>query len=170
MDNKKLKYWGIAAATIYISSILFWQYTHAGVESHHLLHDENLPSFSNWWGLITLPLLTWFTFYRIEKRKEINYKLSFIRFLCAFAAAMAIGIGFTMGSENIPYYVLITCIVMGLFYPTYLTEFLLGFVIGLTYFFGGILPIIIGMVIISIGGILYLIRRKVIDRLFAKLR
>src|SRR4051812_43369688 len=54
--------------TIAIWSLLAWNYYHEGVPSHHILHREDLPAISNWWGGLLLPLLTWFLLYRIQNR------------------------------------------------------------------------------------------------------
>ena len=54
--------------TIAIWSLLAWNHYHGGVPSHHILHREDLPAISNWWGGLLLPLLTWFLLYRIQKR------------------------------------------------------------------------------------------------------
>jgi hypothetical protein len=38
------------------------------VPSHHILANKDLPTISNGWGALLLPLLTWFLLYRIQKR------------------------------------------------------------------------------------------------------
>ena len=36
--------------TVFIWTLLLWDYFHGGVPSHHLLQNKDLPAFSNWWG------------------------------------------------------------------------------------------------------------------------
>lgn len=47
---------------------LVWEHFNGGVASHHILDRADLPSISNWWGGLVLPLLTWFSLGRIHKR------------------------------------------------------------------------------------------------------
>jgi F0F1-type ATP synthase assembly protein I len=41
-----------------------------GVVTHHLLGREDLPGISNWWGLVTVPLLAWIVSTLIIRRKN----------------------------------------------------------------------------------------------------
>ncbi|WP_405207616.1 hypothetical protein [Aquimarina sp. LLG6339-5] len=39
---------------------IFWEYHYNnGVTTHHLLAREDLTGISNWWGLLSIPLLSW---------------------------------------------------------------------------------------------------------------
>ena len=50
--------------------ILLWEYFNGGVVSHNLLAREDLPAFSNFWGLLTVPLLFWISIsLSLEKTK-----------------------------------------------------------------------------------------------------
>ena len=57
-----------ALVTLITWSMLLWQYSNAGVPSHHLLHRADLPAISNWWGGLLLPALSWIMLGRIQKR------------------------------------------------------------------------------------------------------
>lgn len=57
-----------AVITLFIFSILLWDHIHGGVQSHHILDQEELPAISNWWGGLLLPVLSWILLGRIEKR------------------------------------------------------------------------------------------------------
>jgi len=54
----KIKAIIVGVVTFLIFSFLFWEYFHGGVTSHHILHQKDLPSISNWWSGIFLPILT----------------------------------------------------------------------------------------------------------------
>ena len=41
--------------TMAIWSVLVWNYYHGGVPRHHILHREDLPAISNWWGGLLPP-------------------------------------------------------------------------------------------------------------------
>jgi hypothetical protein len=168
-----------AAVTLLTGAMLAWEHFHGGVASHHLLAREDMPSFSNWLGLITLPLLTWFLLYRIQQRVrpdgDDSPKVSTFppQVLYAFLAALAWGIllsvFFTLGYDDVPLYLLIGLILLGLFVPIYRAECFLGFVMGMTFTFGGVLPIIIISVITLIGAALYLFVRPGVGFVVSKL-
>jgi len=79
--------------TVFIWALLLWDYFHGGVPSHHLLQNKDLPSFSNWWGGILLPLLTWFLLYRSQVRieKESTSKDLPSSFIAYFVGALLFG-------------------------------------------------------------------------------
>ena len=57
--------------TILIFALLIWQHFHGGVPSHHILHQADLPSISNWWGGLLLPVLTWVLSDKIQNRWRV---------------------------------------------------------------------------------------------------
>lgn len=151
--------------TVFIWALLFWDYFHGGVPSHHILQNKDLPSFSNWWGGILLPLLTWFLLYRAQVRIEKESTSSVVpnSFVAYFVGALLFGIVlsvfFTLGNQELPFYMLIGLLVLGFFLPVYRAECLLGFVIGMTFTFGGVLPILIGTILVLLCSLLYLVLR-----------
>ena len=124
---------------------------------------KDLPAVSNWWGAIVLPLLTWFLLYRIQKRIQLNNaektKLP-LNIVYRFAAALLFGIllstFFILGYADIPGYMMMGLFILALFFPVYRAECLLGFVIGMTYAIGAILPTIAGSLLVVISAVLYL--------------
>ncbi|PKH50885.1 hypothetical protein CXF68_09380 [Tenacibaculum sp. Bg11-29] len=135
-----------------------WEYFNGGVISHHLLGRQDLPKISNWWGLLTIPLLSWLSLFLIHRRRDkkiksgSNFEAYEAEILKRFLAALAFGIivsllwGFNLGS--ILQYFILFPILIAFFKPVHLPEYLLGFVIGMLFTFGGILPIIIGTVLL----------------------
>ena len=166
-----LRFYGTGIITFAIWSLLLWNYFHGGVPSHHILAREDLPEFSNWWGGIALPLLTWFLLTRIQKRvlsgkdKELPPSLP-MSILFAFVGALLFGIllsvFFSLRYTEIPGYMLQGVFLLALFLPVYRAEYVLGFVIGMTYTFGAILPIGIGSMIALICAVIYLFLRRAI--------
>jgi hypothetical protein len=151
--------------TIAIWSLLIWNYFHGGVPSHHLLQREDLPEFSNWWGGLLIPLLTWFLLYRIQVRisnKSAGFKVS-KNILYAFVGALSFGIllsvFFTLGNTEMPFYMVISLFFIAVIFPIYRAECFLGFVLGMTFTFGGVLPVIVISILSLIGAVLFLIVR-----------
>jgi hypothetical protein len=148
-----------------------WDHYHGAVPSHHILARPDLPKISNWWGGVLLPLLTWFLLYRVQKRLSNNsslkqHELSLpTNVLYGFAGAFIFGVllstFFTLGSSDIPGYMMSGVFLIALFFPIYRAECLLGYVIGMCYTFGVVLPTIAGSILALIGAVLYLFIRPV---------
>jgi hypothetical protein len=140
-------------ASLYVWFLLAWDYTHAGVPVHHLLANEDMPGFSNWWGALLIPILTAFLTYRIRKRLG-NSKLP-TSVMYAFVGAFLYGIllcaFFLLDVRDVPFYMLMGLIAFSLFFSIYRAEFFLGLVLGMTYAFGGVLPIIIVSILSLVG-------------------
>lgn len=171
--KEKVSLYSTIIVTIAIWTLLAWNYYHGGVPSHHILHREDLPSISNWWGGLLLPLLTWFLLYRIQKRlmqdnrdksKASTYTAKNI--LYGFAGAVLFGtllsILFILDYSNIIGFMFIGLILLALLVPIYRAECILGFVIAMTFTFGAVLPTAFGSLIALFGAILYLYIRPAI--------
>jgi hypothetical protein len=151
--------------TIAIGALLAWDHYHGGVPSHHLLANKDLPAVSNWWGGLLIPFLTGLLTYRIQRRAfNNNIKISagpnvLVGELYGFAGALVFGISlsafFTFGYPDVCGYMILGLLAFAVFYPIYRTGCLLGFVIGMTFTFGAVLPTAIGCIIGLLGLILY---------------
>lgn len=131
-----------------------------------------MPSISNWWGGLLLPILTWFLLYRIQRRltksvdeKSTESKLP-MEVVYGFAGALLFGIllsaFYTLGYADIPGYMINGLFILALFVPIYRAECLLGFVIGMTFTFGAVLPTAVGSIFALIGAVLYLLVRSLL--------
>jgi hypothetical protein len=58
----------IATISVVIWTLLIWEHFHGGVPSHSFMARKDMPSISNWWGGLLLPLLSYFSLYRLQKR------------------------------------------------------------------------------------------------------
>jgi hypothetical protein len=168
-----------AAVAVAIWSLLAWDHYHGGVPSHHILANKDLPAFSNGWGALLLPLLTWYLLYRIQKRafsenagnSEAPHFLlpALYGFLGALLFGILLSTFFTMGDVDLPGYMLIGLLVLAFFCPIYRAEYLLGFVMGMTFTFGAVLPTGIGLILSFIGLVLYLYIRTAFQYVGSKL-
>lgn len=168
----KIQFYIIGIVSIAIWGLLGWNYFHGGVPSHHILAREDLPKFSNWWGGMLLPLLTWLVLLRIQKREKLNEKqiLNLSNFpqkiIYGFVGALMYGILlallFTFKFNEILGYFFPSVMILALFYPIYRAECLLGFVIGMTFTFGAVLPTGISSIISIIGFLIYNLIRPTI--------
>ena len=165
----KVHIWFTTLVLVGVWSLLAWGYFHGGVPSHHILADKDLPSFSNWWGGLLLPLLTWFLLYRLHKRirrdvqrelKPANYQHQiFYGFTGALIFGILLSVFFTFAYTDMAGYLILLIFPLALFFPIYRAECLLGFVIGMVFTFGGVLPAGIGAILLAISAVLYFLVR-----------
>ncbi|HTO14625.1 MAG TPA: hypothetical protein VLZ83_02595 [Edaphocola sp.] len=156
--NNKIK----ATIGIFILTSIFilWEYFNGGVVSHNLLARKDLPAISNWWGLLTVPLLFWIAISLVNRRRgnEIKSELKseeyetkvLKRFLAAFAFGIIISLLWEFNFGNFLQYFILFPILIAFFTPVHLPECLMGFVLGMLFTFGGVLPILIGVILLII--------------------
>jgi hypothetical protein len=165
-----MKTLGIFKAKIYFTGIisiaiwglLVWNYFHGGVPSHHILNKKELPEISNWWGGILLPVFAWIVMFRIQKRENLTIKSVSdfpSKIIYGFIGGLIIGISiatlFHLEFNEFLGYFLPSILIIALFYPIYYAECLLGFVLGMTFTFGAILPTGIGSILAIIAFLIY---------------
>lgn len=153
------------AALIALAHILLEYFT-GGVVTHYPLADANNPGISNWWGLITFPTLTWAALSLIEKRESkhdtenaIDGELPLQKryFLGGLVFGILMAGLWEIGQEDILQYLILLPFVFALGLRIYLPETTLGFVLGMAYTFGGVLPVIFAVIIQTIGFLIYTI-------------
>jgi hypothetical protein len=173
--NRKLSI--IAGAFILASIFILWEHFNGGVITHHLLAREDLPGISNFWGLLSIPLLTWLTLSLINRRRDkiiesepTNLEKYDNKTLKGFLAALLFGIISSLLWEfdfaNILQYFILAPVLLSFFKPVHSPEYLLGFVIGMLFTFGGILPIIFGTVLLVLCFLVNLLTRGIKTVLF----
>lgn len=149
--------------TLLIWGHVIWDHFHGGIPTHYLFHNKDMPGIPNWIGALILPFFTWFLLYRIQKRTDKtdstgSLKKVFFRFLAAAAVAVGISVCFTMGIE-IPSFVLLSILGLGLFFPLYNSEYLLGWVLGSSFTFGAVIPMGFGSLFALVCFLLFLLGR-----------
>lgn len=145
-------------AFVWTLTFILGEYFGDGVITHHLLARDDMPGVSNWWGLLSIPLLTLIVIHLILKRQNKNVRNDQIEpntqsdilkhFFGAFTFGILLSIFWELGMEHILQYLILLPIAISFFRPVHFPECLLGFALGMIYTFGGILPIIIGMVLL----------------------
>lgn len=156
---------------------LTWEHFNGGVASHHFLNRSDMPAISNWWGALLLPVLTWFLTSRIRRRialhsggKEAASKLPmsvFAGFVGSLLFAILLSVSFTNDYETIASYLFLGMFLLALLLPVYRAECVLGFVLGMTFVFGAVLPIVIGFIIAAVSAAIHLYVRPLLARLWA---
>lgn len=142
----------ISVVIVFVLSHLYLEHSTGGVLSHHLLNSSDYPAISNWWELIILPVLAWFSTMRIKKRirfqpddgsaaRKIQNGI-LIGFFGMLIVSVLQSITFTFGYENITMYMALGVLFIGLFLPIYRAECILGHVLGATFTFGPVIPLL----------------------------
>jgi hypothetical protein len=156
------------AIAVAMALLLGWQHLHGGVPAHHLLADPTLPVLSNWWGLLTLPLLAWFLLGRIERRRKAAPRAAHgdtAAFMGALVFGAVLPLLFTAGRHEATGTMAQSVFVIALLYPVHRAACVLGFVIGMTWTFGAVLPMIAAGVFAAGGAALYYGVRFIYSRL-----
>jgi len=156
-----------------IWSLLLWQQFHDGVPSHSFMARDDMPSISNWWGALTLPLLTWFTLGNIGTRRAaglVTTRGALAGGLSALLFGAVLAGAYAFNLNAIPNAQIGMVPLIALFVPIYRAEFVLGFVLALSYTFGGVLPLIIGGVLAAAGAVIHLAPRWVLRRALRRFR
>jgi hypothetical protein len=134
---------GTVVVTLSVWSLLVWQHLEGGVPSHNILARADLPAVSNWWGGLLLPALTWWllgrTLGRISRGATSSFNAAF-----AFAGAgvfgVALAVSYVTDHSTVTTYIVRSLPLIALLLPLYRAEYVLGFVLAMTYTFGAILP------------------------------
>ena len=114
---------------------------------------------------MVLPVLAWFATGRLQKRIALNTggedaasKLP-LSVVTGFAGALLFGIllslAFTRGGETIAAYLFQCILLLALLLPVYRAECVLGFVLGMTFTLGAVLPTLIGSVIAALSAVMH---------------
>ncbi|MEO9887229.1 MAG: hypothetical protein ABJR05_04390 [Balneola sp.] len=143
---------------------LVFEHFHGGVVSHYLMQDDSLPGISNCLGLITFPVLVWFVLLSIEIRKRSSSQkieqgsTILYRFLSTVLFGVVVSYLFSIESSILDY-LMLGLFGLSLFVPLYYGEYLVGFTLGTMFVFGANIPIIGGLVLITIFFVLYKLPR-----------
>lgn len=155
------------AVALTVWSLLVWQYLHDGVPAHSFMARADMPSISNWWGALTLPLLTWFALGNTQARLAAGRTTERAASLGAIGAMVfgaVLATAFSLGYSEIPNVQVQLIPLLALAFPIYRAEYILGFVLALSYTFGGVLPLVIATVFALGGAALHLAPRWMIRR------
>ena len=159
----QFKFYFTGLITLTIGSLLIWQHLTEGVPSHYLLHRADLPAISNWWGALLLPVLSWLSLDRIHKRiltqshvDTANYPANIILgFVCSLVYGAIVSASFAMGFPDVAGVMFFGILFFSLFFKVYREQYLLGFIIGMAYVFGAVLPTIFAVVIACASALIY---------------
>jgi uncharacterized membrane protein YecN with MAPEG domain len=139
---------------------------------------SDMPSVSNWWGILILPFLAWFTTVRIKNRIEFRQEDELtesrlprgilIGLFGMLTLSVLQAISFEFGYPNITMYIALGVLLTGLFLPIYRAECFLGHVLGATFTFGPIIPLIGILVMAIISALSNLVIKPLLVKVVAR--
>lgn len=144
----------LAALALLAEAIhLGWEALHGGIVSHHLLQRADLPGLSNAWGLLILPALAAWAAGRLPRRPaRIGHWMPVVLgFALPLLLGAALSLGFSLKLQGLTEVVFFTLLLLALLLPAHRPESLFGFVLGMSWTFGAVLPTLIGGLIAGLS-------------------
>jgi hypothetical protein len=161
---------GSLAALAFAALHLGFEHFTGGVRGHHLLADPDLPLISNWFGLAVLPVLGGLFGARVGRLKASGSptrpgvpKGLWFAFGGALAYGALLAVGFEWGASDLTSGLFFALFLVAVALPVYRAEYVLGFVMGMTFTFGGVLPALIGSVFVILSLAVRLLARATVS-------
>jgi hypothetical protein len=156
------------SSLVFGATVLAYEYFNGGVPSHHLLDRPALPAISNWFGLVVLPLLGWLLGVRLRNHLTTSTGSGLAKgiwagLVCSLLYGAAMAIFFELGTSAV-----ISGLFFGLFLlaavlPIYRVECIFGFVVGMTFTFGAVLPALVAVVFATASVVVHFVFRAVLS-------
>ncbi|WP_397606763.1 hypothetical protein [Silanimonas sp.] len=159
VGNWRLRLAALAAGLVALH--LGWEWSQGGIASHHFLADASMPSISNVWGLLWLPLLA-FLYAPSIRRRAIGTGLRprwrfglLAGLLGGLAAGGAIAAFVVVRPDIEGTWILGSLLALSLAFPVWRGEIVLGFLAGAMVAIGTILPSIFAFAFATISVVVH---------------
>ena len=154
-----------------------WEHLHFGIASHDVLNRADLPAVSNAWGLLLLPPLGWFPggiALRVAALAPMNGTNRppgsvVVGFFGALLSGVLFAVSFAAGYENAAPLLLQCLLLAALALRVYRAECVPGFVLGMAFTFGAILPTTVAATTAVVSAIVYRLLRPSVLRVWVSL-
>lgn len=135
---------------------LGWEALHGGIVTHHFMQRDDLPGLSNAWGLLILPALAAWAAGRLPRRQAPprDWLPVALGFALPLLLGAALSLGFQLKLQALTEAVFFGLLLLALLLPAHRPESLLGFVLGMSWTFGAVLPLLVGGVIAGLSWVL----------------
>lgn len=152
----------VALALLAEACHLGWEALHGGIVTHHLMQSAALPGISNAWGLLVLPALAAWAGGRLPRpgaapRDWLPVALGFALPLLLGAA---LSLAFQLKLQALTEVIFIGMLLLALLLPAHRPESLLGFVLGMSWTFGAVIPTLVGGVVAGLSWLLRGLARR----------
>lgn len=123
-----------------------------GVQSHHLLNRPDLPAISNGFGLLTLPAIGLAVGLRARRLGRFTRPM-WTGLVLSVLYGTALATGFEFGAEGVMQLLFLGLFGVAVLAPVYRAECIAGFVAGMAFTFGGVLPLLVALVFAAVSAI-----------------
>ncbi|KQW51640.1 MULTISPECIES: hypothetical protein [unclassified Roseateles] len=132
---------------------LGWEALHGGIVSHHLLQSAAMPAISNAWGLLIVPALAAWAAGRLPRPGVAarDWRPVALGLALPLLLGAALSLAFGLKLQALTEIIFFTLLLVALLLPAHRPESLLGFVLGMSWTFGAVLPTAIGAVIAGLS-------------------
>jgi hypothetical protein len=153
---------------VFVAVLLALEYFNGGVQSHHLLDRPDLPAISNWFGLLILPLLGWLLDVRLRKSKtsasgQGSTSGIWMGLFGAFLYGAALATSFELDASSILPVLFLGLFLLTAIFPIYRIEYIFGFVVGMTFTFGAVLPSLVAAVFATVSFVIRFVFRTLMS-------
>ena len=177
-DESRWRWMGTTSILLAELAHLAWEHFHGGISRHHILNRVDRPAISNGWGILLLPTLTWFLTGRILNRPEFltdgPRSTDGRRVIAAFAGSILYGAllsgGFSFGYTTLTEVLFQGLVGLALFLPIHRSECVLGFILGMTFVFGAILPTGIASILAAFSWLIHRTLHRGLAHLWGSLK
>ena len=152
---------------------LAWEASHGGIRSHHLLNQADLPAVSNSWGLLVLPVLGWLAAYFVRCRAQSNAHApsqALVAYMGSLVVGLALSAAFRLDLSSVTSGLFFAVLLSGVVLRTYRAEYVFGFVLGMTFVFGSVLPTMAALVAGSVSVLAHFAVYPVVSALYKRVR
>ena len=148
--------WFALALLAIEAALLVHEHFTGGVRSHHLLDRPDLPAISNWLGLIVMPVLGWLLgrrFHRSASQTPTSRScvLLWVCLICALVYGAAMATTFALGASAMTSALFFGLFLFAAIFPIYRIEYITGFVVGMAFVFGAVLPCLVAVVLAAVS-------------------
>jgi len=161
-----------AAALLAEVAHLGWEHLQGGILTHHLLRSADLPGLYNGWGLLLLPALAAWAGWRIQKRMAASMPPVTVVAggLLALLSGLALSGAFVAGQQDLAAGVLMGLLLLALLLPAYRAECWLGFVLGMAFTFGAVIPTVLGGLVAGLSALIHLLLKPAVVQAWVDVR
>lgn len=125
--------------------------------------------------MIVLPLLGWLLGVRLRNRMTSTTQSPSpmnmgIGAVCALLHGAALAVSFEAGVSALTSSLFFGLFVLSAMLPIYRIEYIFGFVVGMTFTFGGVLPVLVALVVAAVSALMHFAFRAVISAIRSSAR
>ncbi len=156
------------SSLVFGAAVLAHEYFNGGVPSHYLLNRHDLPAISNWFGLVVLPLLGWLLGVRLRNHLGTSAGSGLAKgiwagLVCSLLYGAALAISFELGLSAVTTSLFFGLFLLAAVLPIYRIECIFGFVVGMNFTFGAVLPTLVAVVFATVSVVLHFVFRAVLS-------